>query len=115
MQRVQGGRLEADNRHFAMPDEFFQQVFAIVFLAVFECGEGAYAEDVAILSHYGGGVFDVFHGGSVHHGAVLKFQSPALFVHVHHNDVHAQVEGGFLGAEAGAQAGVEKNKPQCFV
>ena len=52
---------------------------------------------------------------AVHDDSALGLQLPGALVDVEYDDVHAQVQPGFLRAEARAQAGVKEYHQEGFV
>ena len=100
---MHGGRLHGEDGTAGVLDELVEHRLGVVVVAVGEPGEGAHADDVAVAAHYGDGLKQVLALVAVHDDAALRLQLPGTGVHVEHDDVHAQVHGGLLRAEARAQ------------
>ena len=52
---------------------------------------------------------------AIHDDTALGLELPSSLVYVEHHDIHAQVHGGLLGREAGAEARIEEEHEQRFV
>ena len=109
------GGLHGEHGAAGILNELVEDNLVIVVVAVLETGKGAHTDDVAIATHYGNGFEQVFGLVAIHDDATFGFQLPGTLVDVEHNDIHAQVKGCFLGAEAGTQAGIEENHHQRFI
>ena len=66
-------------------------------------GEGTHTDYVAVATHYGDSFQQMFRLVAIHDDAAFGFQLPCSLVDVQYNDIHAQVQSGFLSAEAGTQ------------
>ena len=115
LQRVARGRFEVHNRHTGILPEFVDHNFLVISLTVFQLGKCPHRDYVAVLPDHRRRFLYVFGLVAVHHRAIHHFQTPRILRHIHHHHFHAQVLGGLLGAEAGAQAGIEKQQPDGFV
>ena len=115
LQGVHGGRFHGEDGASAVTYELVEHGFGVVVFAVGQAGERAHADDVAIAAHHGYGLEQVLALVAVHDDAALGLELPGAGVHVEHDDVHAEVHGGLLRAEARAQAVVEEYHEQRLV
>ena len=83
--------------------ELIQYHFVVIVFAVFKTGKGTHSDNIAVTTHYGNGFQQMFRFVTVHDDTALCFQFPGSLIDVQYNDIHAQIEGGFLSAETGAQ------------
>ena len=115
LERMTGRGLHAEHRATGVADELVDDPLLIVLGLVLESGEGADTDDVAVGTHDGDGLKQVFGLVAVHDDAALGLKFPRALVDIEYDHVHAEVEGSFLCAQTGAQTGVEKDHHQCLV
>ena len=108
-------RFHSHHRTAAILHELVDYGLCIVIFAVLESCEGAHGNDVAVACHHWDGFEQVLALVTVHDDATLGFQFPCTSIHIEHDDVHTQVHGSFLRAEARAQTVVEEYHQQCLV
>ena len=99
-----------EHRAAGILNELIQDHLIIIVFAGFKTGEGTDADDIAVATHHRDGFQQMLALVPIHHHAVAGFQFPGALVHIQHNHVHSQVLGRFLGAEAGAEAVIEKHQ-----
>ena len=102
------GTLHGEHGATAIFDELTQDVFVVVVLAAVEMGKGSHTYDVAVTSHDGDCLKQVFAFIAVHDNSTFRLEFPCTLVHIEHNYVHAEIHSGFLCAETGSQAVVEE-------
>ena len=110
LKRMHRGALHEENGTAAIFDELLQNFLFVVVLTIFETGETAYTDNVAIRAHHGNGFQEMFALVAVHDDATFGLQLPGALVHVEHYDVHTQIHSCLLGGETGAQRVVEKDE-----
>lgn len=98
-----------------MVDKLGDDALPVVFVAVFETGEGAHADYVAVTSHDRNRLKEVFRFVAVHYHAAFCLEFPCALIDIEHNHVHAEVHRRFLGAEPCAQARIEEYHQQSAV
>ena len=108
LERMPCGRFHAEHRFSRVFNELVEYGFVVVFLLVFETGEGAHSYDVAIAAHHRDGFKKVLRLVSVHYHPSFGFEFPCALVHIEDYHIHPEVETGFLGAEPGPETGVEE-------
>ena len=112
---MHGGGLETYHRTSGIIYELPQYLLAVVLLAVSQARERADADDVAETPDHGDGLTQVLRLVAVHDDAHLGLEFPAVAVDVQHDGVHAEVQGGLLAAQAGAQRIVEEHQDDGLV
>ena len=112
---VAGGCLHAEYGAAGVADELVDHSLLIVFGLVFETGERTDPDDVAVGAHHRDGFEKMLGLVAVHDYAAFGFELPCSLVDVEDYDVHAEIHGGFLGAQARAKTGVEEDHHQSLV
>ena len=97
------GGFHGEYRPAGVFDKLVQYYFVVIVFAVFEAGEGTHTDYVAVATHYGDSFQQMFRLVAIHDDAAFGFQLPCSLVDVQYNDIHAQVQSGFLSTEAGTQ------------
>ena len=108
LQRVHCGSLHSKHRSARIFDKLHENLLLIVVGLVFESGERAHANHIAVATHHRNSFEQVFGLIAVHNHAALGFELPRALIHIEHYHIHAQVHGSLLGAETRAQRRVKE-------
>ena len=104
-----------NNRLTAIFHKLVYNALGIVELAVLQSCKRAYGNDVAIARHYWNCLQQVFALVAIHDNSTLCLQLPCSCIYVQHYNVHTEVHGCLLCAQACAQAIVEEYHEQSLV
>ena len=115
LKRMYGSCLHSNNRLTAIFHKLVYYALGIVELSVLQSCKRAYGNDVAIARHYRNCLQQVFALVAIHDNSTLCLQFPCSCIYVQHYNVHTEVHGSLLCAQACAQAIVEEYHEQSLV
>ena len=99
LQGMHRGTLHKEYGLAGVTDKLVQYLFLIIVLTAFKGGKRTDSDKVAITSHHGNGLQQMFALVAIHNHATLRLQFPCPLVNVEHDDVHAKIHGCLLRAQ----------------
>ena len=110
-----GGRLHRKDGATGVFDKLLQYGLGIVVFTIGQAGETTHANQVAVATHHGDGLQQMFTLVTIHDNATLGLQFPGSGIHIEHDYIHAEVHGRLLGGQTGAQTIIEEDHHQGLV